>query len=222
MPAENSSPAARLSNHDRVKSDEHSAQLYTRRNPGKHRSEMRLVARAFDSLPGGTVKSVLDAPCGVGRISAWLARQGHEVTGVDLGEAAVRLSRDLLAEEGLAAALSVQNIMAMDFAERQFDCCICFRLLHHFRDRQDKARLIRELCRVSSRFVVISYFSTRSLTTLKRRLRQQITGKPLKQYPDDLRALERLFSSNGFRLFSSVERSRVLHSLQVAVFERAN
>jgi ubiquinone/menaquinone biosynthesis C-methylase UbiE len=141
---------------------------------------------------------------------------------VDLGEAAVRLSHDLLAEEGLAAQFSIQNIMALDFADRQFDCSLCFRLLHHFQDRQDKASLIRELCRVSSRFVVISYFSTRSLTTLKRLLRQQFSGKPLKQYPDDLRDLETLFSSNGFRLYRSVERSRVLHSLQVAVFERAN
>ncbi len=217
---QNPATPAVLSNSDRVKSDEVSARLYTHRKPGKHRSEMQLLKRAFESLPENSVKSVLDAPCGVGRICVWLAQRGYQVTGVDLGEAAVKLSREALDERGLSAQLEIRNIMALDFADRQFDCSVCFRLLHHFQDTRDKENLIRELCRVSNRFVVISYFSPRSVTAIKRRIRRRFTGRPLKQYPDSLAQVSQYFAECGFQLHSSVSRSAVLHSLQLAVFER--
>lgn len=221
MHAETSDPnAEKLSNHARVKSDEVSARLYTHRKPRKHRTEMQLVEKAFSLLPAGSVKSVLDAPCGVGRISVWLAQQGCQVTGVDLGEAAVELSRAALDEQGLTADIKVQNIMAMEFGDREFDCSICFRLLHHFEEADAKERLIRELCRVTSRYVIISYFSPVSVTSLRRRFRNLLSGKPVKQYPDSLSALQASFNKSDFQLYGQVKRSKLLHSLQLAIFER--
>jgi SAM-dependent methyltransferase len=207
-------------NFERVKADAASASLYARRKPGKHRSEMRMVEAALAMLPKGNVQSVLDAPCGVGRLCVLLARQGYQVTGIDLGEAAVRLTHEALSREELDARIEVQNILSMDFSEREFDCSICFRLLHHFQHREHKARLINELCRVSDRFVIISYFSPVSVTTLRRRIRRLLTGKPLKQYPDSPSELDVAFARNGFQLRGRVKRSPRLHSLQLAVFER--
>jgi len=207
-------------NFDRVKADATSALLYTQRKPGKHRSEMRMVATAFAMLPEGQVKTVLDAPCGVGRLCLWLARQGYDVTGIDLGEAAVELTRETLAAEGLHARVELQNVMSLDFNDREFDCSICFRLIHHFQEWEHKERLIRELCRVSGSYVIISYFSPLSVTSLRRKLRKSLTGKPLKQYPDSLASLNAAFSRHGFRLSGKVQRSQLLHSLQLAVFER--
>ncbi|MCA9018129.1 MAG: class I SAM-dependent methyltransferase [Gammaproteobacteria bacterium] len=211
-----------LSNSARVKSDAVSAELYTRRKPRKHRSEMQLVEQAFGSLPEDGVETVLDAPCGVGRLCVWLAQHGYRVTGVDLGESAVKLSQDALRQRGLPGQVEIHNIMAMDYADRQFDCTVCFRLLHHFEKPEEKNRLIGELCRVSARFVVISYFSPMSVTALRRRLRRRVSGRPLKQYPDSLAALEQYFTQHGFRLYGEVKRSKILHSLQLAIFERTS
>lgn len=213
-------PLDHLPNIDRIKDDEFSAELYSRRKPKKHESEMRMVENAFGLLPDGSVKSVLDAPCGVGRISVWLAQQGYEVTGVDLGSAAINLARESISQHDLDAHIEKQNVMSMNFPDKQFDCCICFRLLHHFDQPEQKKLLIGELCRVTRKFIVISYFSSVSVTTLKRQLRRLLTGKPLKQYPDRLKRLIEYFDSNGYELLTRVKRSEIAHSLQLAVFRR--
>ena len=221
MPADsNNQSANELSNRDRVKSDELSARLYVKRKPRKHNSEMQLVEQAFQLLPANEIQTVLDAPCGVGRVSVWLAQQGFQVTGVDLGEAAVELTRETLAQNNLAATIEAQNIMSMTYHDEQFDGSICLRLLHHFEHQEDKINLINELCRVTKKYVVISYFSTRSVTSIKRRIRHLVSGKPVKQYPDRLEDLEKKFAANGFVLHGRVKRSAILHSLQMAVFRR--
>ena len=207
-------------NYERVKSDPVSAELYTRRRPAKHRFEMRMVAEAFSMLPANSVESVLDAPCGVGRLSLWLGQHGYQVTAVDLGEAAVRFTRDLLAENDIPAEVRCQDIFNLSYVDGAFDAVVCFRLLHHFENADDQEALITELCRVSSKHVVVSYFSPYSITSLRRKLRKRLRGTPVKQNPNSLQEVEQLFSSQGFKLLGRVKRSGILHSLQVAVFAR--
>ena len=209
-----------MQNYERVKSDPVSAQLYTKRKPRKHEFEMQMVSEAFQMLPVTEVKTVLDAPCGVGRLSLWLAQKGFEVTAVDLGESAVQLTNELLAGQKFKETAQWQDIFNMRFAEGEFDASVCFRLLHHFKDVSDQQALIAELCRVSSQYVVISYFSTYSVTSLRRRLRKTMTGKPVKQNPMSLSHLEGLFKPQQFELLGTVKRSGLLHSLQVAVFKK--
>lgn len=211
-----------MQNYERVKSDPVSAQAYTNRKPRKHQFEMQMVAEAFQMIPPSEVKTVLDAPCGVGRLSLWLAQKGCDVTAIDLGESAVQLTNKLLAERNFRETAEWQDIFNTRFADNEFDASVCFRLLHHFKERNDQQALVRELCRVSSKYVVISYFSRYSVTSLKRRLRKQLTGKPVKQNPLALSQVEDLFSENGFQLFGTVKRSGLLHSLQLAVFIKSD
>ena len=209
-----------MQNYERVKSDPVSAQLYTKRKPRKHQFEMQMVGEAFQMLPSAEVKTVLDAPCGVGRLSLWLAQQGFDVTAVDLGESAVKLTNELLSAQNFEETAQWQDIFKMQFKDGEFDASVCFRLLHHFKDLSDQQALVAELCRVSSKYVVISYFSTYSVTSLRRRLRKTMTGKPIKQNPMTLSHLEGLFAAQKFGLLGTVKRSGLLHSLQVAVFKK--
>jgi 2-polyprenyl-3-methyl-5-hydroxy-6-metoxy-1,4-benzoquinol methylase len=108
----------------------------------------------------------------------------------------------------------------MQFNEQQFDVSFCFRFLHHFSEEKDQAALVAELCRISSGFVIISYISPYSTTTLRRKLRKRISGKEIKQNPISLPQLKTMFSSYNYRHLGSVKRSGILHSLQLAVFAR--
>ena len=110
----------------------------------------------------------------------------------------------------------------MQFADGEFDASVCFRLLHHFKEVGDQQKLIAELCRVSSKYVVISSCSTYSVTSLRRRLRQVLTGKPVKQNPMSLSHLKGLFQPQHYELLGTVKRSGFLHSLQVAVFKKSS
>lgn len=210
-----------MKNYERVKSDPLSAQLYAERKPSKHKFEMNMVAEAFQLLPASEIKTVIDAPCGVGRLSVWLCQQGFDVTGVDLGEGALELTRKLLADNHQSADVRAQDIFSMDFADDNFDASVCFRLLHHFEEKTDQQALIKELCRISSKYVVISYISAYSTTSLRRKLRKRLSGKPIKQNPNSLVEIKTMFEENNFQHLGSVKRSPLLHSLQLAVFSRS-
>ncbi|PCJ23946.1 MAG: hypothetical protein COA96_10690 [SAR86 cluster bacterium] len=209
-----------MQNYERVKSDSISAELYTKRKPRKHQAEMQMVVEAFQMLPTPKIETVLDAPCGVGRFSLWMLQQGFDVTAVDLGESAVKLTTELLEDNSLVANVGCQDIFNMQFGEQEFDVSFCFRLLHHFSEEKDQAALVAKLCRVTSGYVIISYISTYSTTTLRRKLRKRISGKAIKQNPISLTQLKTMFSSYNFKHLGSVKRSGLLHSLQLAVFAR--
>ena len=202
----------------RVKSDTESAQSYSQRKQDKHEQEMAMLAKAFAKTKD--VKTVLDAPCGVGRASIWLAQQGHTVTGIDLGEAALVLAAELAQKAGVSAQFESQDIFALSYGDKAFDATLCFRLLHHFESEALQARLIAEICRVSDRYVVISRISPSSFTSLRRRLRRRLNGKAIKQYPVSAAQLDAEFAKQGFIAMGKVARSELLHSLQLHVYMR--
>lgn len=202
--------------YERVKSDAQSAISYNQRNQGKHAREMAMIAKGLNLTRD--VRTVLDAPCGVGRASIWLAQQGCQVVGVDLGEAALALAANLAAEAGVTASFESHDIFALPFADRTFDAVLCFRLLHHFESPRLRSRLIAELCRVSARHVLISRISPASVTSLRRRLRHMLSGKPIKQYPVSAAELDRELARHGFVPTGRAGGFALFHSLQLQVY----
>jgi 2-polyprenyl-3-methyl-5-hydroxy-6-metoxy-1,4-benzoquinol methylase len=201
----------------RIKTHEEAAEGYTRRKADKHAAEMALIERGFALC--SEVKTALDAPCGVGRATVWMARQGYQATGIDLGEAAVEYTRKAFTEAGVDGDAHQMDVENTDFADRAFDAVLCFRLLHHFPDPEPRRRLIRELCRVSDRYVLISYISPWSVTSIRRRI-QRLFGKRLKQFHTPLSEVRAYFAEQGFSLVDDLPQQRFLHSLHLAVFRR--
>lgn len=202
----------------RVKSAEIEAQAYNNRNQRRHRHEMAMIEQAMTMVEG--VETVLDAPCGVGRASIWLAGHGCTVTAIDLGAAALALAAKLADEAGVRITFESHDIFALPYADRSFDATLCFRLLHHFESPALRSRLIAELCRVSDRHVLISRMTPISVTSLRRRLRCMLTGKPVKQYPVSRRALDAEMRSHGFVPRGSTGGLPLLSSLQLQVYTR--
>jgi SAM-dependent methyltransferase len=64
-----------------------------------------------EHLNGLSPRRALDLGCGQGRNALWLARQGHEVTGLDVSSVAIDQARALAAEAGL-----VVHFRAVDLA----------------------------------------------------------------------------------------------------------
>jgi SAM-dependent methyltransferase len=85
---------------------------------------------------------VLDLGCGDGRITALLAREGAEVTGVDPSE--VALERARAANPGLDFRAPAPD-GSLPFADGSFDVVVCVNVLEHVADTQ---RLMSEARRV--------------------------------------------------------------------------
>jgi SAM-dependent methyltransferase len=62
--------------------------------------------------------------CGTGYVSAWMARRGAEVTGIDLSENQLATARRLAAEHGVALTLVHGSAEAAPFEDESFDFAV--------------------------------------------------------------------------------------------------
>ena len=201
----------------RVKYTETTARRYQTRKRNKHLAEMRLVRRGFGLIPLGTV---LDAPCGGGRVSLELAPLGYQITSADLALPMVEIARENVRAAGYNFAVVQEDVEKLSFPDRHFDSVVSFRLFHHFPTPEIRGRVIRELCRVAKRHVALSYFSPFSITSAKRRMRMAIGGRVSDKHQTPLAEVESYFKAAGFRLVQDFARMPLIHTLHLAVFER--
>lgn len=203
----------------RVKYNQAAAERYQRRKQGKNRAEMRLIDRAFALVPKGT--RVLDAPCGGGRVTIHLSKRGYHVSSADLSEAMLAIARESIAQAGVPGDVQRQDIEKLTYPDQAFDAVVCFRLFHHFPNADIRQRTVTELCRVAKRWVALSYFSPASVTSVKRKLRAALGGKKAEHYPTSGAEVSGYFERCGFRLVKDFAQMPLVHTMHLAVFERA-
>jgi SAM-dependent methyltransferase len=189
------------------------------RDVDTHRAECTLVLRAFTQVePGSTV---LDLPCGGGRMSQLLARRGYLVTGADVTPRMVGLARDRMAREGLDVRISQEDAECLTFADRSFDTVLCFRLFHHFPDLDTRQRVMSELCRVATRTVVLSYMDAASYHHVRARIGQAITGRRPRKFAQLRGQVADLFDGFGYDVAADHARIPFFRSLRIAVAHRS-
>jgi len=192
------------------------ARKYQIRPSAKHRAEMKLLDRAFKLIPKDY--RILDAPCGGGRVSVHLAGRGYRMAAADLSTSMVEVAREAMAKNKLAVNVEQQDVEQFTYSDRHFDAVISFRLFHHFPNVDIRRRVVKELCRIADKNVVLSYFHP-SISTLRRKLKERKTGS--KKYVTTLKEVEVYFNEAGFRLVKDFAQLPVIHTLHVAVFERS-
>ena len=113
-----------------------------------HWLEARAVERALNDVSGA---SVLDCPCGTGRVDALLRRRFRKVVGLDSSEAMLAVycqgHPERTGQQG--------DAFALPFADAEFDWVVCHRLLHHFPTDDERVRLLKSLARVAANGLVV-------------------------------------------------------------------
>lgn len=105
----------------------------------------------------GPADRVLDVPCGAGRLTSTIAAHAREVVAVDVARAMLAEARGTWAARGAPPAFVNASAFALPFADGAFDVAVCWRLLQHFEKVEDRARILRELGRVTRRAIVLSF-----------------------------------------------------------------
>ncbi|MDY0212369.1 MAG: class I SAM-dependent methyltransferase [Desulfuromonadaceae bacterium] len=202
----------------RIKHSSQAAEKYQHRKIRKHQAEIRLIERALQTLP--PLKSILDAPCGVGRACLLLANHGYDVTGIDMGEAALLAARAAIDEAQADVTIEQADLEQLPYDDTSFDACLCFRFIHHLPTDELRESIIGELCRVTRQYILISYLSPLSVTSMRRNLAERLGGKPSIQHRTSLGVLLQHFKRQGFSLHQDLAQLPLLHSLHLAVFKR--
>jgi 2-polyprenyl-3-methyl-5-hydroxy-6-metoxy-1,4-benzoquinol methylase len=142
---------------------ETSSDEYAARFAGPHGAWMLSVQEGvtLDLLRPASVRTVLDVGGGHGQLAGPLAAAGYEVTVLGSGPVCARRIQPLL-DTGKARFV-VGNVIALPFPDRAFDAVLCFRLVTHCTRWPE---LMRELCRVAGRCVVVDYPTSQSLNAI--------------------------------------------------------
>ncbi len=130
----------------------------TRRQMYEEKLEQMAVLRWLRPRRG---ESVLDAGCGVGRLTRWLLRRRCAVVGLDF--AAARLH--YLAASTRRAALVTGDLMRPPLREMCFDKIACLQVLEHLPTAEMRLQLLerlRDLLRPGGRLVLTVYHDGRA------------------------------------------------------------
>jgi SAM-dependent methyltransferase len=131
--------------------------------PERQKRNARKWAAICAALREATgVRTILDLPCGTGRFTGALAREGFEIVGSDISlemlqkaatvESPRQAGSDRLAIRGFVQA----NAEALPLRNDSLDCVVCIRFMMHV-DPATRVRMLREFARVSRRWVVVDY-----------------------------------------------------------------
>lgn len=103
------------------------------------------------------VRTILDLPCGTGRFTGGLAREGFEVVGSDISLEMLRKAASTTDGRQQAVRGYVQaNAEHLPLLDNSLDCVVCIRFMMHV-DPATRVRMLREFHRVSRRWVIVDY-----------------------------------------------------------------
>jgi SAM-dependent methyltransferase len=131
--------------------------------PERQKRNVRKWAAIRKALAQTTgVRTILDLPCGTGRFTGALAREGFEVVGSDISLEMLKKAASLESPpkaDGKQPAIAgyVQaNAEHLPLRTDSLDCVVCIRFMMHV-DPATRVRMLREFHRVSRRWVIVDY-----------------------------------------------------------------
>jgi ubiquinone/menaquinone biosynthesis C-methylase UbiE len=181
------------------------------------RVERRVIARALALAPGPHER-ILDVPCGAGRLSPELVLHSRGRI-VEADYSPTMLERCRSNARGYEPAVARVNALQLPFRDGSFDLVFSARISHHIGLESDRERWLRELCRVSRRYVVATFFDASSLKNLIRIARSPFSRKRPKNTMRLARVHE-LAQESGFVVKAAIPLSRLFSGHRYLVLER--
>jgi len=170
-------------------------------NRWRDRREKACILECLNSIPSGS--RVLDLPCGTGRMTRILVSRGYKVTAADVSEAMLDHARenfDVLRRQQAGKAPQVQfeirDVLATGFNDNQFEGISCIRLFHHFDEADTRRRALKELRRICSGSIVVTFLNSFALdkysswmkAKIRRQKRESQLPIPYKTFAADVKA----------------------------------
>jgi len=138
---------------DSVAADYDSHRFKSRRRAA--RNQLKWKAIQFALKVAQPIKTILDIPCGTGRFTPDLAKQGYHIVGADISVPMMSEARKQDSGENLHGYVQA-DAENLPFPENSLDCIMSIRFMHHI-DPATRIRILRDMARVSCRWLIIDY-----------------------------------------------------------------
>lgn len=159
--------------------------------------EKKHVKAAFEGVPPGV--TVLDLPCGTGRLAETLLESGFRVHGVDISPAMLEVARRKLQRFGDRFTARVADVreLAKDESKR-YDIALCARVLMHF-PLQEQITFLRSVAALTRGRVIFTQSLSTPYQRFRRFVKRLIGNPPSATYPITEAELTELLQGSGLR-----------------------
>ena len=140
--------------------------------------------------------TILDLPCGTGRLSIYLARKGFKVSAGDLSLEMIKAVEGRIENQNLKDLIisEVSDAEAPNYPDDSFDAVVCLRLLGHA-PPEVRIKILKELKRVSKKYLILAYYHRGCFQNLLRRRKRYRSGE--QWHPVSLSEMEKEIKSAG-------------------------
>jgi len=184
----------------------------------KHARDVRAVLDLLGQVP--TVRSVLDLPCGTGRLLPALRAAGYRATGADVALEMLRAGRTH--RPGETGAIVQADVERLPFHDAAFDGVVSLRFLFHLED-DERRRGLAEMRRVTRDGVLVAQVRYRwTLKQLARWLRSRVGLARRYRRSQGRAELAHELASAGFELVALRPISRLFSDKALVLARPAN
>lgn len=183
--------------------------------------EKHAVASCLDAAQKiSPINTLLDLACGTGRMSEFLASRGYQLTCGDISDEMIGVAKKRLASAGFGQmAFLKMDIYQTGQGTGAFDCVSAFRLFQHLTSEQ-RAEALREMARVSRRFVLVNVMHTSAYYGAVRKLRLAL-GRYATRYTSTQSEVDQELSHAGLRVVRSVFSQPGFNGNRVLLMEKS-
>jgi 2-polyprenyl-3-methyl-5-hydroxy-6-metoxy-1,4-benzoquinol methylase len=175
--------------------------------------EKRALRKAFAHIDRS--RTVLDLPCGTGRLAEMLLQEGFTVVGADISGAMLNVAKRRLQRFGTRFKTRVGDVRELGASESgTYDVALCARVLMHF-PLEQQVEFLKGVATLAQGTIVFSQSLSTPYQRARRRVKKLLGHQTPAQYPITERELATLLRAAGLR---EVRRFRVARAVSEGMF----
>jgi SAM-dependent methyltransferase len=184
-----------------------------------HGREMRILRRILYKI-GPSSLPVLDIPSGYGRFSKLLQEKGFFLISSDLSLPMVKRAIEKHGDAGGILGVVVDAKKGLPFKQDVFFLLLSMRFFHHVHEKDEREVILKKFFRVTSDWVILSYYQKNFLHILQRKLRRRVMRKKTRIKMVSCREFHEEIRSAGLRVVKVYPVFRGMHAHHIALLRK--
>lgn len=183
----------------------------------KNWNTLTTIDKTLKNLEEGSL--ILDVPCGTGRLAPLVLQNGFRWLGADISFEMMEVAREKTAWSKNAKGNVRLDSEHMPFKSGSIDCVASIRFIYHVPASEGRIAILREMGRISKKWVIIDYNYPNPVKALYRRI-GHLVKPPKRKRRLSMREIYDELASAGLRVYKAFPVSRVLSDNVILLCEK--
>lgn len=184
-----------------------------------HRKETKILRKILQKVRSSS-SLVLDVPCGYGRFSDLFLDMNCSLVSSDISFYMVKRAKEMSSHHSWPLAVVADVKKGLPFKQSVFSLLLSFRFFHHVHEKHERESILREFSRISSQWMILSYYQMNFFHFLQRKIRRKIKGSRTRIKMISKEELENEVKVGGFHIDSVYPLFKGIHAHHIALLKK--